>query len=243
LKNKINQFNLIFLSTLTAILIWMVSTSAKSMPLQEYEARYAITWHGMNAGESVHKLHRNANGEYHFETRTTPHIKMLPFNYVESSDFILQDGKILPQNYYYDIKEGKRHKKGNVAFNWKSGKLSNHESQKPWESEISLGIQDKLTQTLSLRQTLKTNQPQLQFLVAEEDKIKSYSFKIIKEDRVLTKLGVFNALKVEHISRKGHRTTMWLAKTLDYIPIKMTQMRQGKIVAGGEILDFKFSRR
>lgn len=235
-----------FFSTLIAILIWMASPSVKgfvntepqALPLPEYEARYTVNWHGLYAGESVHKLHRRPDGLYHFETRTAPKLGFLPYNYRESSDFSFQAGTIKPHNYYYNIQEGTKHKVGNVSFDWQKNTLNNQQLPEPWITDMPKDVQDKLTHTLSLRQALKSGLPIPTFTVAEEDKIKDYSFKIVGEERLKTKLGTLDTLKVEHISRRGNRTTLWLAKNLDYTPVKMIQHRQGKVVAGGEILSF-----
>lgn len=242
-----SQLNFIFFSTLVAILIWMASPSVKGyvnqevqnvLPLVEYEARYTVNWHGLYAGESVHKLHKRAAGEYHFETRTFPQLAFLPFNYRESSDFTYHAGKIKPHNYYYNIQEGKKRKVGNVTFNWQQNTLQNKELAEPWETALPKDVQDKLTHTLSLRQALKAGVAIPTFTVAEEDKLKDYAFTILGKERVDTKLGPMDTVKVEHVSRRGNRTTLWLAKSLDYAPVKMQQKRQGKIVAGGEILSF-----
>jgi len=247
LKNKLSQLNFIFFSTLIAILIWMASPSVKGFvnndtqhpfPLTEYEARYTVNWHGLYAGESIHKLHRRPDGMYHFETRTSPKLAFLPFNYRESSDFSYQAGKIKPHNYYYNLQEGKKHKVGNVSFNWQENTLRNKALAEPWEMTIPKDVQDKLSHTLSLRQALKEGLTILTFTVAEEDKIKDYSFTILGEERLNTKIGVMDTIKVQHVSRRGNRTTLWLAKSLDYAPVKMMQSRQGKTVAGGEILSF-----
>jgi hypothetical protein len=239
-----SQLNFIFFSTLVAILIWMSSPSArgndavKDNPLVEYEARYTVNWRGLYAGESVHKLQRRADGQYHFETRTAPHMAFLPFKYRESSDFTYQAGKIKPQHYYYNIQEGKKRRVGNVSFNWEQNKLFNNELKERWEIAIPEDVQDKLTHTLSLRQALKTGQAIPTFIVAEEDKLKDYTFTILGTERMQTKLGIMDTIKVEHISKRGNLTTLWLAKSLDYAPVKMMQKRQGKVVAGGEILSF-----
>lgn len=247
-----SQLNFIFFSTLIAILIWMTSPSVKgfvnnevhqALPLTEYEARYTVNWHGLYAGESVHKLHRRADGLYHFETRTSPQLAFLPYNYRESSDFSYQSGKIKPHNYYYNIQEGAKRKVGNVSFNWQENTLINKELSEPWSMEIPKDVQDKLTHTLSLRQALKCGQSIPTFTVAEEDKIKDYAFTLLGEERLNTKLGMMDTIKVQHISRRGNRTTLWLAKSLDYAPVKMMQQRQGKVVAGGEILSFSPSKR
>jgi hypothetical protein len=229
-----------------AIFIWMMSPSVKgyikedlnSFPLPEYEAHYSVSWHGLYAGESVHQLKHLNNGLYHMEARTEPNMRFLPFHYVESSDFTWKQGQFQPQNYYYNIREGKRHKKGNVLFDWKSNKIVNREISTPWETDMPYGIQDKLTQTLCLRQALISGKHDFTYLVAEDDKLKNYSFEILGHERLQTKLGILETVKVEHISRKGHRTLMWFAKKFDYLPVKMIQFRKGKQVAAGEILSF-----
>lgn len=216
-----------------------VREDLNDFPLAEYEAHYTVNWLGIYSGESVHKLSRLKNGNYHFEARTEPNLRLLPYHSVESSDFAWQRGEILPQNYYYNIQEGPRHKKGNVAFDWQSLKVSNPHTPEHWETGITQGTQDKLTQTLCLRQALQSGSTALNFMVAEHDKLKNYNFVILGEERINTKIGALDTVKVEHISRKGHRTTMWFAKKLDYLPVKMAQSRRGKQVAGGEILSFK----
>lgn len=235
-----------FFTTLVALLIWMMSPTVKgyvredlkTFPLNEYEAHYTVNWLGLYAGESVHKLHRQKNGQYHFEARTEPNLQFLPYHYVESSDFAWQAGSILPQNYYYNIQEGTRHKKGHVLFDYKSNKIRSPQTKEHWETTLTQGIQDKLTQTLSLRQALLNGDTALNFVVAEQDKLKNYHFVILGEERLNTKIGILDTVKLEHVSRKGHRTTMWFAKKLDFLPVKMAQTRHGKQVAGGEILSF-----
>lgn len=235
-----------FFSTFFVLLIWIISPSVKAnltkvpttFPFVQYDAHYSISYFGIPAGESVHKLRQRQDGQYHFETRTLPNMQILPYHYHESTDFAWIDGKFIPQNYYYNVKEGKRNKKGNLTFNWDNKTVHNKGLKEPWESEISDGVQDKLTQTLCIRQALKSGSRELNYMVAEEDKLKNYNFSIIGEEVLKTKLGTYNTVKVEHVSRKGVRTTLWLAKTLDYLPVRMAQVRQGKVVAGGEILSF-----
>lgn len=242
MKNSSSQLNFIFFSTLIAILIWMASPSVKAnapqSPLASYSARYEISWHGIPTGESIHRLYQQKDGQYHFESQTQPKIRALPFYHFESSHFKWVDGKILPQKYTYHFREGKRRKSGKVTFNYATNKILNLALSEPWETDIPENVQDKITQGLSLRQALKAGNKNLTFTVAEEDKLKDYTFVILGEERLKTKLGLMDVIKVEHTSRKGAKTTFWLAKKLDYVPVKMTQLRKGKLVAGGQILSF-----
>ena len=232
------QLHALIVTSLFAVFIWAASPFAHAFPISPYEAKYSISFLGIPAGESVHALHERADGHYYFETRTTPNMQMLPYHYHESTDFSCEDGTVVPQNYYYNVKEGKRRKQGRVTFDWSNKTITNRGLKDPWQTELSTGIQDKLTQTLCLRYALKSGEKNLSYQVAEEDKIKQYDFKIMGEEFLKTKLGSLHTVKIEHISRKGVRTTLWLAKQYDFLPVKMIQSRKGKIVANGEILTF-----
>lgn len=206
--------------------------------LQPYHASYEISWYGIPAGISHHTLQQRHNNEYHFEVKTSPKLSMLPYRYTEKSDFIFDNGQFIPQNYYYNIQEGKRKKLGHVTFDWETKTLSNQQLEEPWQAELPENAQDKITQTLSIRQALLNGDDHFHYTVVEEDKLKEYHFTQLGDEIVKTKLGILSATKVEHVSLKGVRTTLWLSKQFDYLPIKMTQERHGKLVASGEILHY-----
>jgi len=232
-------------STLMGAFIGLASPSAQALvsktttnqnfPIAEYEAHYDIRYFGLKVGESIHRLHQRKDNMYHFEARTYPILKLLPYSYIESSDFTWQNGQILPQNYFYDIHEGKRVKKGNVSFDWVQKVVANKVSPNPWHKPLPENIQDKVTQVLRLRYDLMQGNTDLTYMVAEDDEIKPYAFRIIGEEEVTTALGTFTAIRVEHVHRKGHHTNTWFAKKLNYLPIKLNQIRKGRVVGTGEI--------
>jgi len=221
------------------IFAYRSSCDATTPPtLQPYHASYEISWYGIPAGISYHSLQHRHDNEYHFEVKTNPKFTMLPYRYTEKSDFIFNDGRFIPQNYYYNVQEGKRKKLGHVVFDWNTKTLSNQRLEEPWQAELPEHAQDKITQTLSIRQALLKGENHFHYTVVEEDKLKEYRFTQLGEEPIKTKLGMISATKVEHVSLKGVRTTLWLSKQFDYLPIKMTQERHGKLVASGDILSY-----
>lgn len=216
----------------------LANQPAPAFPLPEYEAQYEISWHGIPAGDSIHRLIKKENAIYYFDIKTTPRLRILPYQYHENSVFLWKESQILPQRYYYKIFEGKRKKEGIVIFDWKKNTLYNQLVSPSWETPIIDGIQDKITQTLALRKILLEQKNDFHFFVAEEDKIKEYQFMLLGEEILKTKLGPLLTLKVEHTSRKGAITHLWLAKKWAYLPVKMIQNRHGKAVASGEITHY-----
>lgn len=230
------------------LIAWMMMVTPSSValiqskpqvdPFMEYEASYKISWHGIHAGNSTHRLHQRKDGLYHYETHTKPVFSFIPYGARESSDFKIENDTVIPQNYFYDIKEGKRKKRGNVFFDWKASLVSNKTGKSPWQQTLTPGLQDKLTHSLLLRKELSQGKSKLSYQVTEDDEIKTYNFTVLGRQMLSTKLGELHTIKVEHISRSQRRTTIWFAVDLDYVPVKMIQHRKGQKVGSAQIASF-----
>lgn len=207
--------------------------------LQGYEARYTVKFHGVSMGEGIHRLTQRPDGTYHFESSTTPHLSFIPYKFMETSDFTWEKNQVKPIRYFYDYHEGKRSKRGFVRFDWLQQKVENTVGKNPWEADLKSGMQDKLSYTFMLRSDLYQGNYQLSYLVAEDDELKPYKFHILGTETLKTPLGQLKTIKIEHVHKKGHRTTFWLAKDLDYLLIKIQQERKGKQVGSADITQYK----
>lgn len=248
MQHPLNSIKLLFWGTFFGLALWMLSPGVQAgintkptdhLPLAEYEAEYYVSWHGIRGGESKHRLVRRADGAYHVSSTTEPYLKFLPFKYVEKADFQWENGKVIPRNYYYNLKEGRRHKKGNVAFDWRHGKVFNKISKEPWEENTIKDMQDKLSHTVQLRlDLLNDHQPSYTYTVAEDDEVKPYTFKLLNLETLETNIGTLQALKIEHTSKKGRKTHMWLSVDHDYLPVQVHHFRDGKKVGSGAIKSY-----
>ena len=127
MKKATPSLQFFFVSSLMAILIWLASPMAKAhanirpfaspyngqslapetFPFRTYEARYKVSWRGINAGTSTHRLSQQKDGRYFFEANTVPSLAFLPYKALETTQFTWEAGKIKPLNYQYHIHEGK----------------------------------------------------------------------------------------------------------------------------------------
>lgn len=206
--------------------------------LKEYSARYAITFKGITVGNAQHQLKNTNNNDYYYHIKAEPSIRFLPYRYQESSSFTWSQAKLIEShNYFYDHQEGKRKKRGNVYFDYKNNMVINKTSNEPWEEKLVLPMFDKINHTLQLRYDLMHGKTKrLQYLVAEDDEVKPFKFRIIGYQKINTKLGSVDTVMLQHISRKKYKTTMWLAKKYEYMPVKIIQERKGKVAGKVEIL-------
>lgn len=235
--------NFFFFSSLVFLLLWVSHAHAalpETFPLSRYEAQYNIEWHGLKAGTSTHRLDTHSNDTYIVESKTLPRFKWIPIHFVEESKFIWDKRDIKPLRYFYDLKEARKHKKGMVEFDWDSKQVINKVGAEPYQKELTLGIQDKLTHALKLRiELLSSSTPKLKYIVAEDDEVKPYVFHIIAHERLQTAIGWLDTIKISHTSRSGKQFTMWLAKNLEYAPVQVEQSKDGSVFARGEIISYR----
>ena len=66
------------------------------------------------------------------------------------------------------------------------------------------------------------------FVMVDDDRFKSYRFRINGTEAVQTPAGTFDAVRVDSVERKRTQH-FWLAPERDYIPVKIEQFKSGKL--------------
>lgn len=254
MNKQAQQLKWLFWGPVIGLSLWGFSSTSQAgisskpsdhLPIPEYQATYVIKWHGIKGGESIHRLKRRKDGLYHVASQTEPYLNFIPVSYTEKADFAWDSGEIVPHNYFYDIKEGSRHKQGNVEFDWKNNIVSNTVSHEPWQGELEPDMQDKLTHAIKLRLDLMegNHQPSYTYTVAEDDEIKPYTFTLLKKEMLRTNIGDIPTLKVKLFSKEGRSTHMWMSMKHEYLPVKVNHYKDGKHVGSGEIKSYNPYRR
>lgn len=190
--------------------------------LKPYEAEYSLSWRGVSVGKSKHILQSSDGQHFEMESRTYPFVRLLPYRYHEQSLFEKKAASILALTYTFDHQEGTKHKEGTLDLN-----------------TFPSGTQDKITYLFLLRADLLDHKKELHYKIADEDGgVIEYHFERMGEENLETPMGTLKTVVVQHQSRK-RTTTLWLAPELNYLPIKLKQMRKGAEIAGGELLYFE----
>lgn len=208
----------------------------------EYEATYKLNWHGLPVGKSTHKLQKMGDNHYSVESRSVPSIPV-PLQDFEKSEFLVKGNLIQPKIYHFNTHDKRKKIEGSLLFNWKEMHVQKDlkGETNPTIYPIALNAHDKMTQFFQLRRDLKMGK-NLNYTVVEHKGVKPYQYKIIGKEKLKTPIGTLNTIIVEHISLNKKRCTrVWLAEELDYVMVKLVQIRNQKVTA--EALIQNYSKR
>lgn len=195
--------------------------------LKEYKATYTLFWHGIKVGNSIHTIRKVNADHFLVECTSKPLLSFLPFKSYEKSEFYLKNHQIYPIQYTYKTQEKRKHKSGEILFN-RQAALPNK-------------AQDKVSLYFQLRQDLAFAKNNFCYTVIEPARIKTYMFKMTGETNLKTPLGVLKTIQIEHLSDNRERLTkFWLAKDLDYLIIKLQQVKKGKMIAESTLQSYLY---
>jgi len=129
----------------------------------------------------------------------------------------------------------KSDKKLKQQFDWQEMLETGSYKKDKWQMQLVPGVQNRLTSLISLRLDLLNRdehnsiQNSFVFPVSYKGKVNNDVYKIIAEEKLETPTGEYATLKIEKThSNKSRISYYWLAKKLDYIPIRIRQLKDGK---------------
>lgn len=195
-----------------------------------FEADYSIHMKGARVARMKRRFHQLDSGiyQYHSETRTTGLISIFRKDrIVETSNWQLQNQKLIPVEYYYSHSGGKKDRLVNISFDWENKRITNSIDGSSWKMPTSPNVMDKLLYQLALMYDLQAGRIPLHYTVADGGKTKTYNFEILGEELLETPLGEFQTLKLErHKPNSKRKSILWCATQLEYLPVKVENIEK-----------------
>lgn len=191
-----------------------------------FSATYAVSKGIMSVGSTVRTLRHAEDGYFVFESVTKPGGIAKLFTsgkVVERSHWQWQDNKIIPHEYIY-VNSSDQKRDVKLIFDWDANEVTNIINGDPWTMELETDTLDKLIYQLAIMYDLNAGNNNLLYKVADGGAMKTYQMKIAGEERLVTELGVFHTVKVVR-KTKNRETTMWCARELQFLPVKIEQRR------------------
>lgn len=211
-------------AALTIVSVSGHASSSADLP-SPFFARFSLSVHGVQIGEVEWSVKPLTTGLYVYESRSNAAgVLALISNekIVERSEWRFDEGMLRPVNYSYQRSGGKKDRDISVVFDWENMQAKNTAKGRTWRMPVPDGTLDKLSYVLVLMGDLLAEKTELQYLVADGGKLKTYRLRIEGSERLETELGTLDTLRLRRLRSSDERETLlWCARELNYLPVKI----------------------
>lgn len=207
-------------------------------PLRTYEAEYRVTRAGLTLGVSTSRLTQVDEG-WQYETVAVPGgvaRLLVSGNAIEHTRFDVRGGRLRPLLYRQSIPEDDGNAR--VLFDWELGEATVTDADGTRQVGIEPGMLDPQSVLLFLMQVLAAGGdfPQVR-MVDNDGDIEILGFDRGATERIRVPFGEFETVQVRRAREGSDRVTVgWFAPELDWLPIRVEQLRRGSLVARMEMI-------
>jgi len=204
-----------------------------------FSASYTLLHKSKPVGTAIRELTYIDNTEkansksksavYHYETD----IEWLIFSdkRIETSTLSLENGKVTPHHYIYNREGTGRDKSYEWQYNFAEKTAMDVKKHKVINLNETDNLQDKLSYHLQNRLDL-LNQPEKKLftypVISTSGSIKNYTYQYDGEEELILPYGLVRTIRLKReVSEKKRITYAWLAPELNYLLVKLYQVKAG----------------
>jgi hypothetical protein len=207
----------------------VLSNTASAFELQPYTATYQFNLNQQITGTATRTLTKQENNHYRYQFNATATIA----NANEVSEFIFDKQQVQSLNYQNSKQILFKSRVDKATFDWDRQQLTTlRKGQNDTFALTDKTVLDPLNLEIQIRQDLsKQTTPQLkEYLLGDAKGFQPLKFTVDGVEKIKIPYGEIEALKVTRIHQSADRQTQfWLAKSLDYLPVKVVQMDDGAV--------------
>jgi len=209
------------------------------LAFQSFKANYKVFRKGSELGEAYRQLTKE-NGQYMLETDSQISWLFLSDSRHERSTFNVEQGKVVPLSYSFKRTGTGRDKKTELTFN--QDKITSVYKNKTVEINATPDMLDPQLYQLVMQQQLLAGDKEFEYPVVHRGKQVNYKFRIIATEELTLPYGKVSAIKLERVRESSRRQTLlWVAPSLNYTMVKLTQFKDGKEQADLQLAWLKFN--
>lgn len=194
----------------------------------EYKASYA----GFSGDIRMELAPAGTDDEfiYRVTTRARGLARLIrPGTATEEARFRVADDRLIPLRYSIDDGTKKGEDDTSIDFDWSSGTAHSVYEQSAEKLELEPDVHDRLTTDLKVMRSLRDGEPLEHFRIAEKNAIRDYEFVYRGEETIEVPAGQFATRKYLRQRIGSSRATLiWFAPALDYLPVRIEQLKRGK---------------
>lgn len=199
-----------------------------------FVATFAVTFRGIGGGTLRMELRADTHpNRYVFETRANPSTLARLFvsrDAVERSVIEVTPAGLRPLSWFADDAKSGSKGDGNVHFDWAAQQVSGEAEGKPVALATEPNLQDRMSMQVAVMAQLMQGKEPGSIAMLNDDNIRHYSYTRTGAAAMDTPLGRLDTVIYESTRPNSNRVSrMWHAPSLDYLPVRLEQVRKGKI--------------
>ena len=200
-------------------------TLASAKSVEPSSANYSFTIEDKYKGTATRTLNKSGNTwKYNVNARVAGVATA-----AQNSTFTINGNNVVPtqaSTTYKLLGVGRTHK---LDFNPSSKKVVSNYRGKSTTMNMAQQAFDDLSLEVQIRQDLLNGKFSGNYYMAKKDKIEKTPFKKSGNTKITVPAGTFDTVRVDRVHDDNSRSTsFWLAPTLDYLPVKVSQINDGK---------------
>ena len=200
-------------------------TLASAKSVEPSSANYSFTIEDKYKGTATRTLNKSGNTwKYNVNARVAGVATA-----AQNSTFTINGNNVVPaqaSTTYKLLGVGRTHK---LDFNPSSKKVVSNYRGKSTTLNMAQQAFDDLSLEVQIRQDLLNGKFSGNYYMAKKDKIEKTPFKKSGNTKITVPAGTFDTVRVDRVHDDNSRSTsFWLAPSLDYLPVKVSQINDGK---------------
>jgi len=207
--------------------------------LAPFEVTYTVGNDLLSAGSATLAFEEQDAGlwTYRLTTRPTGVFKLTGKGNIEETSLIQFDEReggfaLQPRSYTFRQDEEKR-RAVDAVFDREAGVLDWTRRGESGEFALDEPILDRLSVTLAVMSALRRGEERTEYRVFDSGRLKSVVFENEGNETLQTSLGTLESVRVLRSNAGGssRSTVTWFAPSLDFMPVKIEQLKRGELVA------------
>jgi len=223
---------------ISLLFIFCQSLQAVQLP-NDFDAVYSMEKYDTKIAEVKLRLHHKDNSiTYESHSKTKGMLALLSDDRVDEISQLQWNEKLnhaCLQNYQL-IRKNKSKNNQQFSLSWNDqNKITANGSYAGQTFNLSATdlIWDRLSVQLALAADLKSSneiQKKYSYNIIDKGKVIQYQFEYLQDEIIRVGDKQYNAVKIKRPHASGTRSTLfWLARDLDFLPVKIEQYRKGEL--------------
>ncbi|MDD0842488.1 DUF3108 domain-containing protein [Pseudomonas sp. Gutcm_11s] len=208
------------------MLLALLALPVQALELKPFSASYTADWKQVPiSGTASRSLKALDNGRWELNFEAS----MLVASLNETSTFRMENDAFLPLTYRFDRSGLGKAKQIELDFDWTEKQVLGNDRGEQVRFPLNRGLQDKSTYQLTLQHDVAAGKQSMSYQVVDGDEIETYDFRVLGEERVRTKAGLVDAIKVERVrdpTQSSRKTVLWFAKDWNYLLVRLYQVEK-----------------